>query len=62
MGGCQNYGPLLGPLNARCRIILQTPEGTTILTTTHMYAGIWNNNVGNSMEAPMVEHSQSPEP
>ena len=20
MGGCQNYGPLLGPLSSRCRI------------------------------------------
>ena len=24
MGGCQNYGPLLGPLNTRCRGILRT--------------------------------------
>ena len=24
MGGCQNYGPLLGPLNTRCGIILRT--------------------------------------
>ena len=23
MGGCQNYGPLSGPLNTRCRIILR---------------------------------------
>ena len=34
MGGCQNDGPLLGPLNTSCRIILRNPEGTTILTTT----------------------------
>ena len=26
MAGCQNYGPLLGPLNTRCRIILRTPK------------------------------------
>ena len=26
MGGYQNYGPLLGPLNTRCRIILRTPQ------------------------------------
>ena len=26
MGGCQNYGPLLGPLNMRCRIILKDPK------------------------------------
>ena len=31
MGGCQNYGPLLGPLNTRCRIILGTQKGTIIL-------------------------------
>ena len=37
MGGCQNYGPLLGPLNTRCRIILRTQKGTIILTTTYMY-------------------------
>ena len=28
MGGCQNYGPLLGNLNTRCRIVLRTPKGT----------------------------------
>ena len=27
MGGCQNYGPLLGPLNTRCRMILGTQKG-----------------------------------
>ena len=27
--------PLLGPLNARCRIRLRTQKGTIILTTTH---------------------------
>ena len=36
MGGCQNYGPLLGPLNTRCRIMLRTPKGTIILITTHI--------------------------
>ena len=36
MGGCQNYGPLLGPMNTRCRIILRTQKGTRILTTTHI--------------------------
>ena len=36
MGGCQNYGPLLGPLNTRCRIVLRTQKGTIILITTHM--------------------------
>ena len=37
MGGCQNYGPFLGTLNNRSRIlILGTQKGTIILTTTHM--------------------------
>ena len=36
MGGCQNYRPFLGALNARCRIIIGIQKGTIILTTTHM--------------------------
>ena len=36
MGGCQNYGPLLGPVNTRCRIILRTQKGSIKLTTAHM--------------------------
>ena len=36
MGGCQNYGPFLDTLNIRCRIIIRTPKGTIILTTTHI--------------------------
>ena len=36
MGGCQNCGSLLGPLNTRCHIILRTQKGTIISTTTHM--------------------------
>ena len=36
MGGCQNYGPFLGILNIRCRIIIGIQKGTIILTTTHM--------------------------
>ena len=36
MGSCQNYGPFLGTLNNRCRIIIGTQNGTIILTTTHM--------------------------
>ena len=34
MGGCQNYGPLSGPLNTRCRITVRSHKGTIILTTT----------------------------
>ena len=37
VGGCQNSGPFLGPLNIRCRIMLSTQTGTTILTTTHVF-------------------------
>ena len=40
MGGCQNYGPLLGTLNSRCRIIIRTPKGILILTTTHIFCFI----------------------
>ena len=36
MGGCQNYGPFLGTLNIRCRIIIGFSKGTIILTTTHI--------------------------
>ena len=36
MGGCQNYGPFLGTLNIRGRIIIGTHKGAIILTTTHM--------------------------
>ena len=27
VGGCQNYGPFLGTLNNRCRIIIGTQKG-----------------------------------
>ena len=37
MGGCQNHGPLLGPLNTRCRIVLRIQKEATILTTTYIY-------------------------
>ena len=36
MGGSQNDGPLLGPLNIRCCIIARTQKGIIISTTTHM--------------------------
>ena len=36
MRGCQNYGPFLGTLNIRGRIIIGIQKGTIILTTTHM--------------------------
>ena len=34
----KNYGPFLGTLNNRCRIIIGTQKGTIILTTTHVAA------------------------
>ena len=36
MGGCQNYGPFLGTLNIRGRIIIGTQKGAIILTTTQV--------------------------
>ena len=39
MGSCQNCGPFLGTLNIRCRILIGTPKGTIILTTTHIVVG-----------------------
>ena len=35
MGG-QNCGPLLGPLNTRCRVLPRTQKGTIIVTTIHI--------------------------
>ena len=37
MGGCQKYGPSLGTLNIRGRIIIGIQKGAIILTTTHIY-------------------------
>ena len=34
MGSCQNYGPFLGTLNIRCRIIKRIQKGTILLTNT----------------------------
>ena len=36
LGGCQNYGPLLGTLSIRCRTIIGIQKGTIILTTTQL--------------------------
>ena len=36
MGGFQNDGPFLGPLNTRCRIMIRTQKGTMVLTTAHI--------------------------
>ena len=57
VGGWQNVGPLLCPLNTRCRIILRTPKGPIILTTTHMAVSVnWDSILGVpliSWETPM---------
>ena len=37
MGSCQNYGPFLGTLHNRCRIMIGSQKGTIILTSTHIY-------------------------
>ena len=45
LGSCQNYGPFLGTLNNRVRIIIGTQKGTIILTTAHLrvegFTGGW---------------------
>ena len=41
MGGCENYGPSLGTLNIRCRILIGVQKQTIILATAHM--GICHN-------------------
>ena len=41
MGGCQNYGPFLGALNNKCRIIIGIQKGTIVLTTTHILFEGW---------------------
>ena len=38
VGGCENYDPLLGTLNMKCRIIIRIQKGTTILTTTDIWS------------------------
>ena len=43
MGGCQNYGPFLGTLNIRGRIIIGTQKGTIILTTTQVFYNAFRN-------------------
>ena len=42
MAGCQNYGPFLGTLNIRGRIVIGTQKGTIILITTHIHPSKFN--------------------
>ena len=51
LGGCQNYGPFLGTLDIRGRIIIGTQKGTTVLTTTHL--GL-SHNYGYLFGAPII--------
>ena len=41
VGGSQNYGPFLGTLNNRCRIMIGTQTGAIILTTTQVAHAVW---------------------
>ena len=47
MGGCQNYGPFLGPYYNTAPIISGAQKGTLILTTTHMFeVRFWGVGIG----------------
>ena len=41
MGGCQTYGPLLGTLNIRCRIIIGTQKGTNMVYNPKIVVSIF---------------------
>ena len=56
MGGCQNYGILLGPLNTRCLILLRIQKGTIILTTTHIPQADLNIMIFVVIKAPLLGH------
>ena len=61
MGGCQNYGPFLGTLNMRCRIVIGIQKGPIILTTTRIEGyrePICRNVNHHSQEALGVDESQ----
>ena len=53
MGGCQNYGPVLGTLNNRCRTVLGTQKGTIILTTTHVRSVLPGPLLGTLRQVPL---------
>ena len=55
MGGCQNYGPFLGTLNIRCRIIIGIEKRTIILTATHIYEA--TNEIPSYVEQVLSESS-----
>ena len=55
MEGCQNYGPFLGTLNIRCRIIIGIPF---TLTTSHMSSMLLRNTknqIEHKMQAGMIQ-------
>ena len=55
MGGCQHYGPSLGTLNVRCRIIIRIQNGTIILTTAHISKRVRVQDVASGVENQMEE-------
>ena len=58
MDGCQNYGPFLGTLNIRCRIIIGTQKGTIILTTTRIMKGCKEMTPNSEMQASLAHALQ----
>ena len=61
MASCQNYGPFLGTLNKRCRIIIGTQKGTIILTTTQLLCKR-GTCAGLTFDRPWAPHPQASEP
>ena len=55
-GWLSNYGPFLGTLNIRCRIVIGTQTGTVTLTTTHTSLAESNENVPWCEKGMFLEH------
>ena len=74
MGGCQNYGPFLGPYIIRHLIFAASQKGAIILTTTHMgvsenwdtlFGGPYNKDPtiqGAILGSPIFGNSLNPKP
>ena len=60
MGGCQNYGPLLGTRNIRGRTIIGIKKRDHNLTTTHItpLPSIWGYPPGNYPPGGPLDRSQ----
>ena len=50
LGGCQNYGPFLGTLNIRCRIIIGILNRTIILTSTQLSSILFGDTMAPNIE------------